>query len=362
VKLLPYLAPVRPSLRRILLPCSPVLDGNWVDQVLPVGGRLVLALQLHPAKGGVQPLSRRTGVGCSWRSDPRLSATPPVYDPFCGGGSIRLEAQRLGLRACRSDPDPIAVLISRAPVEILPKFAGRPPVHPGTIRTSAIAARKDLPKMCASMDSGCGTRRSVTLARIQMCSRTASRSLNLPPICSRWIQATPMATTRCARLFRDYLSDRGAEHLARGLPFDATSQRGRHPADLPGLGPVIEGFGKISWKTPQLAAFVGCSKGTDVPLTLNDGPTARGFARCDPRCAHHARSKIRLRRRIRRGLRKICGAPLQEGTDRANAGKRPPGTAGGCDDPAAPAPQPETKPNRLRRGRVPLQRPFRGRP
>jgi putative DNA methylase len=28
-----------------------------------------------------------------------LDHAPPVYDPFCGGGSIPLEAQRLGLRA-----------------------------------------------------------------------------------------------------------------------------------------------------------------------------------------------------------------------------------------------------------------------
>jgi putative DNA methylase len=56
---------------------------------------------------------------------------PPVYDPFCGGGSIPLEAQRLGLRACGSDLNPVAVLISKALVEIPPRFAGRPPVHPG---------------------------------------------------------------------------------------------------------------------------------------------------------------------------------------------------------------------------------------
>jgi putative DNA methylase len=55
---------------------------------------------------------------------------PPVYDPFCGGGSIPLEAQRLGLRAYGSDLNPVAVLISKALVEIPPRFAGRPPVHP----------------------------------------------------------------------------------------------------------------------------------------------------------------------------------------------------------------------------------------
>ena len=55
---------------------------------------------------------------------------PPVYDPFCGGGSIPLEAQRLGLRAYGSDLNPVAVLVSKGLVEIPPKFAGRPPVNP----------------------------------------------------------------------------------------------------------------------------------------------------------------------------------------------------------------------------------------
>lgn len=60
---------------------------------------------------------------------------PPVYDPFCGGGSIPLEAQRLGLRAYGSDLNPVPVLISKALVEIPPKFAGMAPVRPGTVRT-----------------------------------------------------------------------------------------------------------------------------------------------------------------------------------------------------------------------------------
>lgn len=55
---------------------------------------------------------------------------PPVLDPFCGGGSIPLEAQRLGLRAFASDLNPVPVLITKALIEIPPKFAGRPPVNP----------------------------------------------------------------------------------------------------------------------------------------------------------------------------------------------------------------------------------------
>jgi putative DNA methylase len=55
---------------------------------------------------------------------------PPVLDPFCGGGSIPLEAQRLGLEAHGSDLNPVAVLITKALIEIPPRFAGRPPVRP----------------------------------------------------------------------------------------------------------------------------------------------------------------------------------------------------------------------------------------
>lgn len=56
---------------------------------------------------------------------------PPILDPFCGGGTIPLEAQRLGLEAHGSDLNPVAVLITKALIEIPPKFAGRPPVFPG---------------------------------------------------------------------------------------------------------------------------------------------------------------------------------------------------------------------------------------
>jgi putative DNA methylase len=55
---------------------------------------------------------------------------PVVYDPFAGGGTIPLEAQRLGLEAHASDLNPVAVLINKAMIEIPFRFAGKPPVHP----------------------------------------------------------------------------------------------------------------------------------------------------------------------------------------------------------------------------------------
>ncbi|MBE6482585.1 MAG: DUF1156 domain-containing protein [Actinomyces ruminicola] len=56
---------------------------------------------------------------------------PALLDPFAGGGSIPLEAQRLGLEAHASDLNPVAVLINKALIEIPPRFASRAPVFPG---------------------------------------------------------------------------------------------------------------------------------------------------------------------------------------------------------------------------------------
>ena len=60
----------------------------------------------------------------------KLKTLENVLDPFAGGGSIPLEAQRLGLEAHANDLNPVAVLINKALIEIPPKFANRPPVHP----------------------------------------------------------------------------------------------------------------------------------------------------------------------------------------------------------------------------------------
>lgn len=56
---------------------------------------------------------------------------PPIYDPFSGGCSIPLEAQRLGLPAYGSDLNPVAVMIGKAMIEIPHKFKNLQPVHPG---------------------------------------------------------------------------------------------------------------------------------------------------------------------------------------------------------------------------------------
>jgi putative DNA methylase len=86
----------------------------------------------------------REEIWKSWRETCELNkglpgfdpeTLPAFHDPFAGGGSIPLEAQRLGLKAFASDLNPVAVLINKAMIEIPPTFSGLPPVNSGS-RTS----------------------------------------------------------------------------------------------------------------------------------------------------------------------------------------------------------------------------------
>jgi putative DNA methylase len=54
---------------------------------------------------------------------------PAFNDPFTGSGALPMEAQRLGLAAYASDLNPVAVMITKATIELPAPFAGRPPVN-----------------------------------------------------------------------------------------------------------------------------------------------------------------------------------------------------------------------------------------
>ena len=61
---------------------------------------------------------------------------PEFLDPFSGGGSIPLEAHRLGLVVHARDLNPVAVMLNKAMIEIPPKFSGMPHVHPDRQKTA----------------------------------------------------------------------------------------------------------------------------------------------------------------------------------------------------------------------------------
>lgn len=67
---------------------------------------------------------------------------PSLHDPFCGGGAIPLEAQRLGLTSFASDLNPIAVCINKAMIDIPQRFQGSSPVNPQSRQNSGLIAKE----------------------------------------------------------------------------------------------------------------------------------------------------------------------------------------------------------------------------
>lgn len=63
---------------------------------------------------------------------------PKILDPFGGGGTIPLEALRLGLPSFSGDLNPVAVLIQRAMLEIPHRFADLPPIHPDVANSRTV--------------------------------------------------------------------------------------------------------------------------------------------------------------------------------------------------------------------------------
>lgn len=55
---------------------------------------------------------------------------PTVFDPFAGGGSIPLEANRMGFESRAGDLNPVAVLLNKCNLELTPRWIGHPPINP----------------------------------------------------------------------------------------------------------------------------------------------------------------------------------------------------------------------------------------
>lgn len=79
----------------------------------------------------------RAEIRRSWKETCELNAGQPgfdpdqlpvFHDPFAGGGSLPLEAQRLGFEAYATDLNPVPVILNKAMIEIPPLFKDRPPI------------------------------------------------------------------------------------------------------------------------------------------------------------------------------------------------------------------------------------------
>lgn len=85
--------------------------------------RRMMGKKLHDAPEVYAEAHREMAAHCG-------GELPAVFDPFAGGGSIPLEASRLGLEAEAGDLNPVAVLLNKCNLEIAPRWSNTPPVNP----------------------------------------------------------------------------------------------------------------------------------------------------------------------------------------------------------------------------------------
>jgi putative DNA methylase len=137
---------------------------------------------LRRAKAAVRESWRETCEANKGLTDSKIAGyfdperLPPFHDPFGGGGSIPLEAQRLGLAAHSSDLNPVAVLLNRALIELPPALTNHAPVGP--IR------RGDRQSKAAATENWAGTKGLATDVRRYgewFCDEVRSRTARLYP-------------------------------------------------------------------------------------------------------------------------------------------------------------------------------------
>ncbi|MFO1425200.1 MAG: DUF559 domain-containing protein [Candidatus Competibacteraceae bacterium] len=165
---------------------------------------------------------------------------PAFHDPFAGGGALPLEAQRLGLESYASDLNPVAVLINKAMIEIPPRFAGKPPVHPPPQPSPAGGGSGPL---CPAGGSG-------------PLSPAGERSGPLPPAGERSGPLPPAGGGgEGGSLFaREW---KGAQGLAEDVRYYGQWMRDEAEKRIGHLYPKIEVTAEMAKERPDLKQYVG---------------------------------------------------------------------------------------------------------
>jgi len=172
---------------------------------------------------------------------------PPFFDPFCGGGSIPLEARRLGLYSNGGDLNPVAVLISKGLVEIPPIFSNIEPINPerkkqkeilkgrwqGTlglandlryyIKRVGEKAEKSAAQLYNDLNKKDGTSDSIIAwlwARTVRCPNPACRKI-MPLLPSFWLSKNPKRNVWLDAEINEDISF----HIKKGIPSETELKR-----------------------------------------------------------------------------------------------------------------------------------------
>src|ERR1035437_636177 len=217
---------------------------------------------------------------------------PAFHDPFAGGGSLPLEAQRLGLEAYASDLNPVAVLINKAMIEIPPKFAGKPPVNPKSRADRTLLARQwpgatglaeDVRHYGQWMRDEAEKRIGHLYPKIEITPEIAEERPDLKPLVGRKLTVIAWLWARTVKSPNPAFA-----HL--DVPLASTFMLSTKPGKEAYVEPVIEGDGyrftvKVGKPTDAEGAKNGTklSRGANFQCLMSEMPIAGDYVKSEGR-------------------------------------------------------------------------------
>lgn len=177
-----------------------------------------------------------------------------VIDPFCGGGSIPIEAQRLGARVFASDLNPVAVLLNKVMLKNIQIAWNRKPVHQDEQKFDDVAVGNAFSGLAADLQWYGRRLRELVNDEVGHLypSATDSTGRQLPVIAWMWARTVPCPNPVCGI----------AAPLVRS--FMLSKKQGRETW----VDPISDGAGHEvmfrvrTGKTPRVAGSVGRSGAT----------------------------------------------------------------------------------------------------
>jgi len=179
-----------------------------------------------------------------------------VVDPFCGGGSIPIEAQRLGAQVFASDLNPVAVLLNKVMLEQIQVAWNKNPVHQDDQKFADIASGNALSGLAEDLLWYGKRLRELVSQRVGHLypSATDSTGRQVPVVAWIWARTVPCPNPVCGI----------AAPLVRS--FILSKKQGREAW----VDPVSDGAGHEvkftvrTGKSPRIAGSVGRSGATCV--------------------------------------------------------------------------------------------------
>lgn len=208
---------------------------------------------------------------------------PPVLDPFAGGGTIPLEAQRLGLEAHASDLNPVAVLINKALIEIPPKFRNQPPVFPG-LAESEIRSWSGSAGLATDVRAYAGWLRDEAKQRLALMypDITSADGSTATPIAWVWTRTITCPNPACGidmPLVRSWWLSKKRSQECYVVPSLVDDRHGGPGRQVhyglgfdPALGPAPEADGTVNRRG---ARCVGCNSPVDLKYVRSEGKAKR---------------------------------------------------------------------------------------